>query len=213
MAQVCKLSLPISIESGSLMKALNSQLPKDIRCTSLQSCHADFHPVRDAIWKQYDYIVYTGEILNPMLNSMVTHYSYPLDLDLVRGALSVLEGEKDFKNFSTKGTEVSSTIRTLHCAELIEGSGQSFEYLSLNESFLRFRFVGSGFLKQMVRLLVSAALESGRGKVMPREIEEFLNQNVETKIAPTAKPHGLYLSHVEYKDAWCPSIDKRLQSR
>jgi tRNA pseudouridine38-40 synthase len=213
LAQVCKISLPLSIGPVALRKGLNSQLPKDIRCLSVETCDSSFHPVRDALWKSYDYIVFTGEVLSPLLNTQVTPYRYSLDHDLMRRALMVMEGEKDFVNFSTKGTEVSSTVRTLHSAKLFPGGTESFAHLFLDESFLRFRFTGSGFLKQMVRLLVSAVLECGRGRISVEEIESFFSKETDLKIAPTGKADGLYLSHVEYEDAWRPSIDNRLQSR
>ncbi len=213
LAQICKITLPIEIASASLKRALNSQLPRDIRCLEIFECDEGFHPVRDALWKSYDYIVHTGDTLNPLLHSRVTPYNYELDYQLMREALNCLVGEKDFKNFSTKGTEVASTIRSLYSADLIMEAEHRFDHIFLDESFIRFRFIGSGFLKQMVRLLVSAVLECGRGRVSLADIEAHFTATTELKIAPTAKPDGLYLSHVEYEDAWSPSIDKRLQSR
>jgi len=213
LAQTCKMTLPFFIECDSLLRAINSHLPRDIRCLEIIDCPSDFHPVREALWKTYDYIVYTGDILSPLLNTRVTPFSYKLDFAEMQKALKELEGERDFKNFSTKGTEVSSTIRTLLRAELVRPAQHSFDCLCLDESFLHFRFTGTGFLKQMVRLLVSSVLDCGRGRISSNDISKFLLKQTDLKIAPTAKPDGLYLSHVEYKDAWSPVIDKRLQSR
>lgn len=205
LAQVCKIAIPISIDSSALVKAINSHLPRDIRCMSVEVVDDSFHPVRDALWKSYDYLVYTGDILNPLLNGRVTPFRYELDHAEMHNTLQVITGERDFKNFSTKGTEVSTTVRTIHCAELIGPTASSFASVALDSSFLHFRFTGSGFLKQMVRLLVSAVLESGRGKISSSEVESFFAKHTDLKIAPTAKPDGLYLSHVEYDSAWRPT--------
>lgn len=202
LAQVVKLNIPFAIEEASLMKAMNSHLPHNIRVLEVKPSDEDFHPVRDALWKRYIYFFSIGEILPPHAFGKVTHVRQALDLEKVKEALTYFVGEHDFVNFSTKGTEVKSTIRTLHSAKLT--TIESF-YPYQNDVIYKFSFEGSGFLKQMVRLLVGAAFMCGKGKVDPCEIASFFQEDTTRKLGPVAPPDGLYLEHVEYEKSWASS--------
>ena len=202
LGQIVKVLLPFEIDSYALLKGLNSQLPQDIRVTNCESCSSSFHPVRDALWKRYSYYLFLGEIMPPSASKMVTWERGVLDMDAFKEALDVFVGTHDFLNFSTKGTEVKSTIRTLFSAQLDEVHG-FFPYQSNYAGQLyRVSFIGNGFLKQMVRLLVGAAINVAKGKVTPTDIKSFFQLDTTTKIGPVAPPDGLYLEHVEYDSEW-----------
>ena len=51
--QVIKISTNSSIPSYGLMKAINDLLPADIKVINLVNCEQSFHPIRDAIKKEY----------------------------------------------------------------------------------------------------------------------------------------------------------------
>ena len=63
---------------------------------------------------------------------------------------------------------------------------------------LMFRFVGDGFLYNMVRILVGTLLEVGRGLRSPDEIPEIIRAKDRSHAGKTAPAHGLYLWEVYY---------------
>jgi tRNA pseudouridine38-40 synthase len=63
-----------------------------------------------------------------------------------------------------------------------------------------FRFVGDGFLYNMVRILVGTILEVGRGYRSADEMQEILTALDRSRAGKTAPPHALYLWEVHYEN-------------
>jgi tRNA pseudouridine38-40 synthase len=93
--------------------------------------------------------------------------------------ITCLIGTHNFKSF-TSHAEYDSYERTIHEAEIIEDNGE-----------LVFRFVGSGFMRYMIRIIVGTLTEIGYGR---KENLAFIMKQQNRKYAGLcAKPHGLYL--------------------
>ena len=65
---------------------------------------------------------------------------------------------------------------------------------------LRYDVAGSGFLYNMVRILVGTMLEIGQGRRAPDSVARALESGDRRDAGPTAPAHGLMLSRVEYRD-------------
>ena len=65
-------------------------------------------------------------------------------------------------------------------------------------SFIYFDFHGTGFLQNMVRILVGTLLEVGKGKIKPEQIPEILEAKNRQMAGPTAPAQGLCLIKVDY---------------
>ena len=61
-----------------------------------------------------------------------------------------------------------------------------------------FTFHGTGFLQNMVRILVGTLLEVGRGYWEPEYVQEILLAKDRKRAGPTAPPEGLCLMKVDY---------------
>ena len=146
-----------------------------------------FHARFDPVGKEYRYMITRETLRDPFTRSYAYHYPYPLNLDAIREAISYLEGTHDFTSFCAANTNVVDKVRTIHKIELNE-EGDS----------LMFRFVGTGFLYNMVRILVGTLLEVGSGKRKPLEMEEILVKQDRQFAGKTAPAHGLYLWEVFY---------------
>ncbi len=203
--QIVKVSIPLEINPENLLRALNSNLPEDIRVLEADLCSGDFNPVRDALWKRYAYFFYVGEVLPPSAFQRVTWERADFNFSKFEAALREFVGTHDFVNFSTKGTEVKSTIRTIFNAELCEMRGFFPYQESFGGKLYRVSFEGDGFLKQMVRLLMGASFMASRGKITPSDIRMFFQEDRSDKIGPVASADGLYLEHVEYQCPWASS--------
>ena len=71
-AQVVKVTMDLEIDTNSLKSALNSLLPLDIRVISAKKCAESFHPIFDAIDKEYHYYFQVAENISPFLKDRIT---------------------------------------------------------------------------------------------------------------------------------------------
>lgn len=196
--QVVKVVMALDIEPSALKKGLNSQLPAMIRVLSVERTDENFHPIFSSYWKRYDYVLTDSEILAPSYTGLVTPVSRSIDNAQLNKALKLLIGTFDFERFSTKGTPVKSTIRTIYDAKASIEEWEVSPYPCEKMSITRISIIGDGFLKQMVRLLVGAAMNVATGKATLSEFRHYLNSSSNEKFGPVFPPDGLYLVHVEY---------------
>lgn len=178
---------PFKLNEGEWRHALNSSLPKDIRILEVAFTDKNFHARKSAIGKRYDYLVVQEES-NPF--TYQTHLSVvePLDIQAMNKLTSFLIGTHDFTSFcSNELIKTPSQVRTIHRCEIEEEEGQ-----------LRFIFEGNGFLRYMIRVLMSVILDVGKGKLTFDEVVEMLAARDKNVYSSVASPVGLYLMDVYY---------------
>jgi tRNA pseudouridine38-40 synthase len=168
-------------------KALNGQLPPDIRVVSVAEVSASFHARFSAIGKHYRYQLCTSATVSPFDYRYYYHYPYALNLAAMEQAASYLLGTHDFAAFAT-ATNKDATVRTLHQLTII----------SPHPDRLCFQLQGNGFLRYMVRTIVGTLLEVGRQQRPAASIPEILQSQDRRQAGPTAPPQGLFLVAVEY---------------
>lgn len=195
--QVARLDTPLVIAPENLLKALNTYLPPDIRIVECSESHENFHPTFGADSKWYSYFFMQHAYPDPLVGDLVASYGFPLDTEKVRAACRLFEGKHDFVNFYTEGTEVNSTVREIYSCELFEVApgGAPFPY---HGPLYEIRIHGEGFLKQMVRMMVGALWNVGRGKIPAEAITTALTSPRQERLSPVAPPEGLYLMRVIY---------------
>jgi tRNA pseudouridine38-40 synthase len=198
LTQVVKCTMTLDIEPDALKRALNSHLPEEIRVMECDHCSADFHPVRDAKWKTYQYIFYEGEVLPPHHRHLMTHLDRPVDWDKASEALELFRGRHDFINYSTKGTEVKSTVREIFDVSLQISQFDPIYHKESSGRVIKLSVTGNGFLKQMVRLIVGTVIAAANDKVGHQQILTSFKGELDRKLGAVAAPQGLYLMHVEY---------------
>lgn len=194
--QAIKITMEKSFEPEKLKKALNSLLDNDIKVSSLEECTDDFQPVFSAHSKTYKYFFSVSKNQLPQYNELITYLDFDLDMNLVDLACKEFVGEKDFVNFHTVGTPVKTTVREVtECrVEKVDTTG----HLLYPEDTYVLVISGNGFLKQMVRLIMSAVWSVGRGKTTIEQLQASFDTTLNQKLAPTAPPQGLYLFEVKY---------------
>ncbi len=197
LGQVARVEIDLEINPSSLLKALNSHLPKSIQCMQCETTTEDFNPVFDAKEKTYRYIFSTSGRRNPHLEHLVTFSNMELDEGLMEKACTCYIGKHDFADFYTTGTEVSSTVREIYSCSIKKIENNDF-FSDLLNDYYQFEVTGSGFLKQMVRLMAGTLWNVGQSKVTIDELEQKLKNPNGAKLAAVAPPQGLYLSSVKY---------------
>jgi tRNA pseudouridine38-40 synthase len=185
--QVASISIPRPFDLAELQRALNAMLPADIVVLDISSAPGDFDPRRAARSRVYEY-----RVLNRKLTSAFEYrYSWlvreRLDLAAMNDAAQVFVGEHDFAAFRSLGTDVTTTVRR------VISSGWTRD-----ADVLLYRVEASSFLRHMVRAMVAAMVDVGRGKLTAENVATILAGR-DRQLAPAnAPPGGLYLVEVRY---------------
>jgi len=187
--QVIHFDTPLSLSPEQWKKAFNAQLPDDIAVRSVDETDSTFHARFSAKAKEYRYNVWAATDRDVFRRHYCAWHPHPLHVDAMSEALDLLKGTHDFTSFCSAKTAIEDRVRTIYQAE-IEADGP----------MLQFRFVGSGFLYNMVRIIVGTVLEVGQGKRSPDDIEALLAAKDRRLAGPTAPAEGLYLWRVYYDD-------------
>jgi tRNA pseudouridine38-40 synthase len=192
LAQVAAFSIANPIPVDNLARAMNRQLPRDIRVTRAEGAPLDFHPRFQARAKTYEYRIFRAEICPPFERRYVYHHPYPLRVDQMIQAAPLLEGEHDFTAFAAsddRDQQGASKVRTIFCSRLTEETDR-----------LIYRVTGSGFLKHMVRNIIGVLLETGKGNVDRDALLARLEPGSTIPPGPTAPARGLFLISVDYNN-------------
>jgi len=198
--QVAHFDTDRSIREWNLTRGWNTRLPGDLRVLAVQKVADDFHAQHFAKKKQYSYYFITGVSPPAHLHPFGLHVSQKLNLSAMREALKDLVGKHDFKAFQASGSKPAlTTVREIFEAELEELSpgAPGFSPQS-GTKLIRLRFVGSGFLKQMIRALSGTLLEIGQESRPASNLKELLSTPSRKEIGATLAPHGLWMERVEY---------------
>ncbi len=170
--------------------ALNTLLPNDIYIQTAIEAPAHFHARYDVVEKEYRYVVRNEREPNVFKRNYAYHFPYPLDMEAVHAACRLFEGTHDFTTFSSaKATVKGSKERTLYEASC-QQEGEE----------LTFTFRGSGYLYNMVRIMVGTILDIGQGKRQVADIPMLFEKRDRRLASATAPAQGLYLWNVTYKD-------------
>jgi tRNA pseudouridine38-40 synthase len=188
--QVCTLRTEQPVEVQPLLRGLNGVMPKDIAAVAVEEVAPQFDARHDARGKHYRYRILNRRARSAVDRARCWHVWQPLDHGAMEQALGHLRGTHDFRAFRAADCSNKQPIKELREASLTVGP----------RSMLELDFVGSGFLKQMVRILVGTVVEVGRGARAPGGIPELLASHDRTLAGRTAPAQGLFLVRVFYDD-------------
>jgi tRNA pseudouridine38-40 synthase len=165
--------------------AMNSALPNDILVKAVSFVDDSFHCRYDCVGKSYRYKAYVAEERDPFQSGLRTHIKETLNYDKMNEAAAKFIGTHDFTGFCSQKTEVDSKVRTIYQSEIIQ-TEDGFDYV----------VTGSGFLYNMVRVLVAFLVEVGKGHRSPEEVPSLLEARDRSNVPFTAAADGLYLEHI-----------------
>jgi tRNA pseudouridine38-40 synthase len=185
--QVAAFHLPHPFKPEDLMRALNALLPPDIAVIEAALVDDRFDPRRDARSRSYEY-----RVLNQQLRSVFDfRYSWlvrdRLDLTIMNQTAAEFWGEHDFASMRSLGSNEMTTVRRVTAsAWRREGS------------FLIYRVEATAFLRHMVRTMVAAMVEAGRGTISPEGVAALLASRERVRAPAPAPACGLCLVEVSY---------------
>jgi tRNA pseudouridine38-40 synthase len=187
LGQVASVSVTCAHDVATLARAMNAELPEDIRVVDLTEAATGFHARFSARSKTYRYRIRNTPVADPFDRAYVWHLPAPLDADAMRQAASMVAGTHDFAAFQSTGGAPSSTVRTMHRSEL-----------TLSGSVLTYEVAGDGFLRHMVRAMVGTLVEVGRGRRAASTMLDVIASGRRADAGITAPARGLFLVRVDY---------------
>jgi len=113
LGQVASARVTFTHDVATLTRALNAQLPEEIRVLRVEDAASDFHARFSARSKTYEYRMRHAAIADPFTRAYEWHVGQGLDVDVMRTAAAALVGTHDFAAFRSAGTETDGTIRTI----------------------------------------------------------------------------------------------------
>lgn len=177
------------IPTDRIPYALNTNLPDDISVTGAMEVPDSFNAIGSCIKKEYTYQIYNSHIRDPFLVNQAWLYPKHLDETIMQRAAQEFVGTHDFAAVRSVGTNVKSTVRTVHYYE-VERQG----------NLILLRVCANGFLYNMARAMAGTVVYAAEGKIKPEEIGAILRSGNRTAAGPTVPPGGLYMTKLWYDD-------------
>lgn len=186
--QTLHFDSPLAIPVDKYMKALNVQLPRDIRVMSMEEVAADFHARYSVTGKRYRYIWSCEPVQSPFRRqyTVETNGVKP-NVEAMQEAAKAIIGTHDFSCFCAANTSVKDKVRTVITLQF-EWYGEELHMV----------IEGNGFLYNMVRIIAGTLWEVGIGRRDIENVESVIQSMNRDQAGKTAPPQGLYLEKVFY---------------
>ncbi|MBN1149932.1 tRNA pseudouridine(38-40) synthase TruA [candidate division WOR-3 bacterium] len=184
--QTAHCDIQCDIQDLDLLRAVNSNLPCDLKVKNLLTVEPDFHSTKDAGERQYVYrIEYTSG--NPFTRGFAWQLRKRLSVEKMAKTALLLKGKHDFSAFCIKKSLKQNNEVDLRAVEIV----------SLQNGLLLF-FAADRYLHKLIRSIVGMLYDVGRGKADPETAEVALLRKNRIYGGFTAPAQGLYLYRVLY---------------
>jgi len=190
-AQVAHFDTLSSIPADKFCYALNVGLPADVRIIYSDSVYENFHARFCVKKKHYRYAIWHAPHASALNARTTLHIHTTLDYDNINVAAKDIIGTHDFRAFKAAGVELNDTVRTIYESNW-----------SVNGRLVTYDVIGSGFMYNMVRILVGTMIEIGQGRRDKDSLKTALSTLNRSDAGATAPAHGLMLMGVEYADGF-----------
>lgn len=183
---------------ADLERALNALLPADVAVRRVEWVDdPQFHPRYSARSRVYRYTVWNAPWRSPLVCRFAHHEPRPLDIERMNEAAQLLLGEHDFASFG-QATHGDVTVRYVYSAGWRQLDPATPSEAAAGQRWLVFDIEANAFLRRMVRTIVGALLEVGKGVRSVESIAELLVQRDRALAPPPAAACGLSLIEVKY---------------
>ena len=185
LGQVAHLRSPARVDSKTLLYGLNDRLPADVNVLAVGPAEPRFNARHDALARSYLYQIATRR--TAFGKKYVWWVKDALDERAMADAARLFVGRHEFGSFCERPDEGGS-LEVVVDESVVVRDGD----------LLLYRIVASHFLWKMVRRVVGALAEVGRGRLRPDDVRRLLGSRSRELAPLTAPPSGLFLERVYY---------------
>jgi tRNA pseudouridine38-40 synthase len=164
---------------------VNRRLPDDVAVVRARPAPRGFVPRFENLGKRYTYLIKPTSIRDPLERRRSWTVPFAVDAERIAKELVHLVGTHDFAAFRRAADERVDTVRTIVRAEVAEEG-----------PLLRVTVEGTGFLYNMVRIIVGTVVEVGAGRKREGALARAIASGQRADLGLTAPPQGLCLERV-----------------
>jgi tRNA pseudouridine38-40 synthase len=175
----------VQIPREALRRAINHRLPSDILIRAIEPVPDDFDAISSTRTKRYQFFIWNHTDRPLFFSDLAWHRWHYLDVPKIGRAAAHFVGTHDFASFARPGHGRGNTVRTVFACDV-----------SFRAPKLVIGVEGSGFLWNMVRIIVGTLVQVGLDRIQPEQIPEIIGAKDRRAAGPTAPPHGLYLQWI-----------------
>lgn len=187
MMQVASFRAATELPVQEILSRLRDALPEDIAALDLTLAAPRFHARLSCIGKTYIYRVQNSAVPNVFERKYMYRVGETLDVAAMERAAKILLGEHDFTAFQSNRRMKKSAVRRIDAIDIIRLGDE-----------IRFTVAGSGFLYNMVRIIVGTLLEVGAHRMTADDVKFALESKNRENAGPTAPAQGLTLAEIRY---------------
>ena len=187
LGQVINFKSSCEIDLGKLKWSLNSMLSDDIVIKSIEYARDDFDSRRDARLREYSYQIVNDDWQSVFLKRYSILVTKKLDIDLMKDALDLFLGVKDFRGFCSPNDANVSKIRSVYYFDIEK-----------KDNLIIFKIGANAFLYNMARIIIGSVLEAGLKKRDKASIAEGFSGKGICFVQSIVPPKGLFLTKVQY---------------
>jgi tRNA pseudouridine38-40 synthase len=183
-----------TLDTMTLVKALNYYLPRDIAVKAAYKATNDFNVRRNALNREYRYHILNDNTRSPFSSSFALFIPRMLNIEAMNEACQFIQGEHDFMSFASslslrakRSNLMGSTWRNVYEVETFQKG-----------RLIIFRVVANSFLPHQVRNTVGLLIKLGLGKIDIRDFCDIMEAKSSGLAGPTAPACGLCLTQVNY---------------
>ena len=188
-AQIANVKINTEQNAHQVQTYINTYLPHDIAVVQCEEMPERFHARLNAKGKHYCYRLCDSDVPDVFERNYVCAWEHALDIERMQQAAEYLIGTHDFRAFSSVNRRFKkSTVRTISAIEITR-----------NDHHVCFDLYGTGFLYNMVRIIVGTLVEVGEGKREPHTMPQILASLDRQMAGVTMPPQGLMLEQVFYE--------------
>lgn len=180
------------INLDKFITQINELLPNTICVLSIEKVAPNFHPQYNVKNKTYIFKV------NTEYNIFLNNYSYfwntkkiltSDDISRINDICSLFTGTHDFIGFTSTKRDSLDTTRKINF----------FKFKKIDDTNFRFEINASGFLYNMIRILVPTILDLFVSNSTFKDVTELIESKDRSLASDTISGSGLYLSRINFK--------------
>lgn len=184
-------------DATAFLGLLNINLPADIKVVNIHTTNNNFNIIKDVESKEYAYLFSFGNKNHPFAAPFIANIHQDLNINLMKEAAGLFEGEHDFSSYTVKEGKGKNNIRKVISCFLTENNILRANFFP-NASYA-LHIQANGFIRYQVRMIMGALIQLGKGEIQLSVIKNSLKPKNDIEFSYVAPGSGLLLNKLEFK--------------